>query len=48
MNAFIKVAEDKFSQQQLTEQISPSGSEIHGLYLWESKHSFDGTAFKVT
>lgn len=37
MNAFIKVAGHKFSQQQLpAEQTSPNGSEVNGLYLWES------------
>lgn len=49
MNAFHKEAGDRFSQEQLTvEQISPDGSEVHGLYLWQSKHSFEGPAFKVT
>lgn len=37
MNVFMKAAGDKFSQQQLTaEQISPNGSEVHGLYLLKS------------
>lgn len=48
MNAFIKVAGDKFRQQHLTAgQIRPDGSEVHGLYLRKVAHRFEGPAFKV-